>query len=346
MNIHILNIKFKGPRERVSRRAFVLFFLLFLTSCTFQDTSSNTNENSVIDYSNYDLAFVRDNTIYLGELNTQNEIGLNFTNTYSPAFFPSNFDIIFLKNEEPYKKFIKFNLKTGEEEFIYATKENPDYFTISPNSKYLLYLENQDLYLLDLNEKEVKKVGEKIKDPSWAGDSKSFTYVKEDGQVFIQEFSVKEELEESEKIWPKNARSPVFISSSLIVFEECAEEKCTIIKYDLYRSEKQKDVYVSDLRETEDIKLTLSPNLKYLLYEKIDPVTELPQIEVISIDSGEKINSFKNAFDAIWTKDAKEIIFSRSELDEQGKISKNIYLSDFNGTETKSVSNGENPAIK
>ena len=278
-----------------------------------------------------DLAFIRDNQLFAAQSSNAEEIQLTsgIDSKFGPAFFPSRFEVMYLKSDPPYSQFIKYNLKTGEEEFIYATKGEPNYYEFSPNGQFALFKEDGELFLLDIELEEAAQVATHVLDAAWSPDSKSFVYTNDEGELFIREFNVKEKINEPEEIYKGEPRVPQYLDPSKLVFEECQEDKCKLIEFDLYRREKSKDIITFDNDGDKNPVLLVSPNKDFLAYQKKDPRIDSTTINIISYPKAEKIDKYEYASHPFWLKEKKGIIFIKKELDENEKFKQNMYLAEI-----------------
>ena len=274
------------------------------------------------------ISFIKDNqlTVFNSATNKETELTTSQDFKYAPAFFPSRFEVMFLKSEEPYTQFIKYDLKTGNQEFIYASKNEPEYYEFSSNGKYILFIENEELFLLNLNTKEASKIATDVKLTTWSPDSKSFIYLDTDGELFLLEFNVHEVVGKAESIYKGPIDVPVFLEADKLIFEECTDKKCKLYEFDLYKREKSREIISTEFTRNGNSKLLLSPNKNYLAYTKIDPHTDSSVINVISYPKGDIIAKYDYAQNPFWLKDKDSLIFSKKELDEFDNFRENTYL--------------------
>lgn len=319
--------------------------LLFLGAfCTGPDYETIENGQPVT-AAGADIAFIREGQLMAARSSSFEEYRLTSDGSYkrAPAFFPSRFDVMFLKSAPPYHQFIKFNLKNGEQEFIYATKGDPSYYEFSPNGRFCLFIEEGGLFLLDIEKKEAQQIASQVLDAAWSPDSKSFVYTDEEGRMLIREFNVKEKLNDKEKIYEGSPRAPRYIDSSRLIFEECEDSGCLLVEFDLYRREKSRDF--ASFENNGDAKplLRVSPDEKYVAYQKFDPRLESAVIHVLGFPSGEKLEKYEYASQPFWLEERDGLVFGREELDENGNFMENMYLAEIGQDPVLMLENTDSP---
>ena len=132
---------------KVLRLFLVLFCLgFFILGCDKEPTEVITSEE--YQTNGTELVFVRDQQIHI--LDKQSELRAltrDAYHNYAPAWMPGAKEIVYLSQEAEYTKFWQLNLSTLDKKYLSATKGQPTYLSISPQSKQLLYLEENILYL-------------------------------------------------------------------------------------------------------------------------------------------------------------------------------------------------------
>lgn len=288
-----------------------------------------------VSLSGRDYAFVSDNLILLAN---DNKEAVRATDPQKvsrlPSFLPSGQEIIYIEEEDGFRKFNRLNLKTRQVDFIYATKGEPTFYIVSPNGKFLLYLENETLYLLDINNKETEKIAEHVNSPAWSEDSKSFIYVGEEGALFLREFNINQELQDEKEIIKEDVGTPKFIGLDMIVFERCKDEKCNLVIYDLFKQEKNRDLKEYKDTQNPNPDILVSPDKKMLILTRQDEVTALPIAEIIEISSGKTLVKYEDARYPVWNKESNNIFYEKQDLDLNNDLGKNIYLGDLHGQDS------------
>ncbi|MBU0731848.1 hypothetical protein KKC88_03130 [Patescibacteria group bacterium] len=309
----------------------ILIPLIFLGAfCTGPDYESIENGQAPT-AAGADMAFIRDGQLFAAKSGNAEVIQLTNSedNKYGPAFFPSRFDVMYLKSDPPYSQFIKYNLKTGEEDFLYATKGEPNYYEFAPSGQFALFKEDGALFLLDIELEEATQVATDTLDAAWSPDSKSFVYTNKKGELFIREFNVKEKINDPEIIYEGDPRAPQYLDPSKLIFEECQENKCTLVEFDLYRREISRDITSFDNDGGKNPVLLVAPDKDYIAYQKMDPQIESTVINIISYPAAEKIDKYEYASHPFWLKVRKGIVFIKEELDENENFKQNMYLTEI-----------------
>lgn len=278
-----------------------------------------------------DLAFVRGGRLWAAKSASGEEFELadGNGNRSAPAFFPSRSEVMYLRSDPPYSQFIKYGLGTGEEEFVFATKGEPDYYGFSPNGRFALFCEGGGLFLLDMESRKAEQVADGVLDAAWSPDSRSFAYAGEEGGLYLREFDVREKLDEEERLADGPVRVPRFIGADKLVFEECGKKKCSLAEYDLYRREKSRVLASFDADGPGGPALAVSPEADFLAYQRVDPRLESPVITVLSYPGGGEEARYEYASRPFWLREGRGLMFVREELDENGKFRENMYLAEI-----------------
>lgn len=297
------------------------------------------------------IAYIQNNEVWVAASDGSQsyQITQDGLTHFSPVWFPNTSRLVYGVISGDYYQLWSQELPQGEPVFLFATKQEPYRISISPNSQFLLYFENQNAFLFDTENRKGTRLHEGVVDAAWSPDSKSIVYTTNDNRVLLQDFTINAELSDPIVLLEQEIRKPQFIDQNSIIYEGKIDEQVTLMELDMLTLQ---SAPISSLRfpELGVIDIVVEPGGKRALYIRPDEVTLLSNIWLIHLTKDLPKLILTNAHTPIWSQLSDTVIYIDSSINDAGEVIPVIYTATTSGLHktpiienAHSVVSGANP---
>lgn len=286
-----------------------------------------------------EIIFVRDQQIFITDSEVENEVQLteNEFNNYAPSWLPGYEEIIYLSQEDEYTKLWKLNLVNREQELITATKDQPNYLAVNVQASYLLYLQNNALFLLDLQTHTTQKIGENITFPVWGPAGDSFAYLQDQTLKYVQ-FDKYGALAPVQELQNGNFFAPQFIDDQEMMIIQKLEDYFALVRIDLETTQTISEITQFETEQMDQVLLRKAPDKEHVLFSYVPSLETMEgKSYIIELKKGEQTELVNSGFDYLWHADQKHLYFQANEFDESNTLSRNLYQVNLQGKKKKEV---------
>ncbi len=271
-----------------------------------------------------EIVYVQNEQIYLYLSASQANLALTQSGSNSaPLLSPDQQSILYLSREDLYTKFWQYNLITQQANLITATKSQPNFISLSPTGNFLLYLDQGDLFLLDLGQGLSERVDSVVTYPAWSPHGDEFIYLKDGHQLFRVNFASLAEREATEII-NRPLQAPRYLTKQTLLFAQATAEGYDLISYNIFNQTTL--ILLSLPNSITQAQLLLSPQKDKAVFSFIDNPESLQRVNwLINLTTNESRTIVPAGFDLFWGGTDQVLYYHYNEVEAAGGLARNLY---------------------
>lgn len=325
-----------------------LLLLVFITGCssnTYSNKVSTTQSTAERSIPTNPVVFVRDGQVIVSDATgeTQQDITDDAYVHSAPIWLPDEETIVYVTQINSHFELWKHNVRTNASELLIGLTNEPMQLAASPNGLYLLYIADDNLYVLDFETGLTERMYEGVLSASWSFDSKKIVYATTDtvsgGQrLLLQEFGINGSLTDAVVLLDQAVVSPVFLNARTVLYEADWDGQYTVLALDLdtVTAEPFTSLRFNALDTAASI--LIEPAGRRVLYSRHDDATEQSNVWMIDPSNTTTSLVLTNVAGAIWSSEAERIFYVDLQPDEENVLLPAVYSATAAGLQKQEVS--------
>lgn len=319
----------------------ILFLLIFFSAgCATDNTANTDNSNS---YNNQELLFAQNGQIYAADADGGSSINVSQHegNDFSPYWLKEKEIFMYISKKDGFYGIWQKNLLNSDQDLLWGSKLAPKFISLSQDSNWLIYAEDQTCFLFNIGNKSAQKIADACDHVAWSDSSRSFIYQQLD-KMYFREFNIKQELSAAKELYQGTAMGTIFSDQKNLIFETKDTEP-DAATYDLFKFSLDTRILtaMTDLNFTaaDQVDLILSPDKAKLIYNRVDSATKIPSAWLVNTAQTPSLAKLvlNNAREIVWQKDSEGFYYTVAELDENSNEISSIFRASKDGLNKEKI---------